>query len=62
MKSLLVILLGVSPVTASAQGVPSIPWAPHDSTRPLPPVVRPAPAAAAPLAPPSDAIVLFGGG
>lgn len=61
MKSLLVILLGVSPVTASAQGVPSIPWAPHDSTRPLPPVVRPAPAAAAPLAPPSDAIVLFGG-
>lgn len=54
-------LLGVIPITAFAQGVPSIRWAPHDSTRPLPPVVRPAPLPAAPL-PPSDAVVLFGGG
>lgn len=61
MKSLLVILLGVSPVTAAAQGVPTIPWPPHDSTRPLPPVIRPAPGPAAPLSPPSDAVVLFDG-
>lgn len=61
MKLFLAILLGVSPITASAQGVPPIPWAPHDSTRPPPPVVRPAPGPAGPWSPPSDAIVLFGG-
>ncbi len=60
MKRFLAILLGVIPITASGQGVPSIPWAPHDSTRPLPPVVRPAPQLAA-LFPPSDAVVLFDG-
>lgn len=61
MKSLLVILLGVSPVTAPAQRGPPVPWAPHDSTRPLPPVVRPAPGPAAPSSAPSDAVILFGG-
>ena len=59
MKIRLVILLGVSPVTVGAQGVPVISWAPHDTTRPLPAVVRAAPPAAA--LPPSDASVLFGG-
>ncbi len=61
MKHFLAVLLGVTPITASAQGVPPIPWAPHDSTRPLPPAVRPAPQPAAPLSPPSDAVLLFGG-
>lgn len=60
MKPLLVMLLSASPVAGPAQGVPSIPWAPHDTTRPLPPVVRPASAPATSL-PPSDAVVLFGG-
>lgn len=61
MKSILAAFLGVSPITASAQGVPRIPWAPHDSARPLPPVVHPAPVPAVPWSPPSDAVVLFDG-
>lgn len=61
MKRLLAVLLGVSPVTAFAQGVPAIPWAPHDSTRPLPPVVTPSAPPAVPLDPPSDAVILFRG-
>lgn len=36
-------------------------WRVHDGTRPQPVVVTPGPAAAAPVAPPSDAIVLFDG-
>lgn len=59
MKAFLLML--VSPVTVLAQGVPSIPWAPHDTTRPLPPVIHPAPAPAGPIAPPGDAVVLFNG-
>ncbi len=59
MRTLLLLL--VTPVTVLAQSVPSIPWAPHDTTRPLPPVVRPAPAPATPVAPPGDALLLFGG-
>ena len=61
MKRFLAILFGVTPITASAQGVPPMPWAPHDTTRPPPPVVRPAPVPAAPSSPPSDAVVLFDG-
>lgn len=61
MKHVLIALLGVIPITASAQDVPSIPWPPHDSTRPLPPVVRPGPPPPGPLLPPSDAVVLFDG-
>jgi hypothetical protein len=38
-----------------------MPWPIHDTTRPQPVVVTPGPAPEAPLAPPSDAIVLFGG-
>lgn len=59
MRTLLLIL--VTPVTVMAQGVPSIPWAPHDTTRPLPPVVRPTPAPPGPQAPPGDAVLLLNG-
>lgn len=51
----------ITPDPASAQTVPAIPWAPHDTTRPLPPVVVAAAAPAVPAPPPSDAVVLFGG-
>ncbi len=61
MKTLLAVLMGMSPITGLAQGVPGIPWAPHDSTRPLPPVVTPAAPPEAPLGRPSDAVLLFGG-
>lgn len=51
----------VLPYPAFPQTVPAIPWAPHDTARPLPPVVRAPAAAALPAPPPSDAVVLFGG-
>jgi hypothetical protein len=41
--------------------LPGQPWHVHDSNRPHPPVVTPAPAAEKPTPPPSDAIVLFDG-
>ncbi|HLP78503.1 MAG TPA: DUF1080 domain-containing protein [Candidatus Paceibacterota bacterium] len=40
--------------------LPGTPWHVHDSGRPLPPVVDPGPATP-PVAPPSDAVVLFDG-
>ena len=45
----------------SAVRTAPMPWAIHDTTRPQPVVVTPGPAPATPLAPPSDATVLFGG-
>jgi hypothetical protein len=62
-RQLLVLLAmaAILPRSSLAQKVPVIPWAPHDTTRPLPPVVRPPPGPAPPVEPPSDAIVLFSG-
>lgn len=59
--TLLMLLALTGPSAAFTQQVPTIPWAPHDTTRPLPPVVRPPAAPAVPATPPSDAIVLFDG-
>jgi len=40
--------------------LPGMPWRVHDPNRPLPPVVTPRPAGG-PVAPPSDAVMLFDG-
>lgn len=57
------LLLGalMVPCPAFSQTVPVIPWAPHDTARPLPPVVRAPAPSALPVPPPSDAVVLFDG-
>ena len=47
--------------TSSTMRTPAMPWPVHAPDRPQPPVVRPGPAPATPLAPPSDATVLFDG-
>lgn len=70
-RSTTVVLLTLAAAynTAMAQGVgyddtpqlPGQPWLVHDSRRPNPPVVTPAPAGD-PTAPPSDAVVLMGEG
>ena len=49
------------PALLAGQQVPAISWAPHDTTRPRPPVVQPGPAPAVPRPAPSDAIALFDG-
>jgi 3-keto-disaccharide hydrolase len=49
------------PATLGAQQVPVISWAPHDTTRPRPPVVQPGPPPVVPQPAPADAIVLFDG-
>lgn len=48
------------PATVLSQ-TPAIAWAPHDTTRPLPPVVVAPGPPAVPAPPPTDAVVLFGG-
>lgn len=57
------ILLSIPMATAPgiAQEVPEIRWTPHDTTRPLPPVIRPPASAALFTLPPSDAVILFDG-
>jgi hypothetical protein len=47
--------------SATTMSNPLMSWAVHDPNRPQPPVVTPGPAPATPMAPPSDAIVLFDG-
>ena len=47
--------------TTPTMRTPPMPWPVHDTTRPPPVVVTPGSASATPLAPPSDAVVLFGG-
>jgi hypothetical protein len=48
--------------SSSSMRTPDMPWAIHDTARTQPVVVTPGAAPAVPMAPPSDAIVLFGGG
>lgn len=54
--------VGALIIRAQQQGPRSpIAWEVHDPNRQLPPVVTPGPAPAEPAAPPSDAVILFGG-
>ena len=46
---------------AAASDQPAKPWPIHDESRPQPPVVEPGPPPERPVAPPSDAVVLFDG-
>jgi hypothetical protein len=47
--------------TTTSMANPLMAWPVHDANRPQPAVVTPGPAPAEPMAPPSDAIVLFDG-
>src|SRR5689334_23673796 len=47
--------------TTTTMRIAPMPWTIHDTTRPQPVVVTPAPVSATMAAPPSDAVVLFGG-
>jgi hypothetical protein len=55
----LALLGGASGAPIAAQQIPNIAFPPHDTTRPVPPVVRATAAVQTP--PPADAIVLFAG-
>lgn len=48
--------------TTTTMRTAPMPWPIHDENRPQPPVVTPGAAPAVPAPPPSDAVVLFGGG
>jgi hypothetical protein len=53
-------LIALAAVVTAAHAQPSTRWPIHSTDRPRPPIVKP-PAGPVPIAPPSDAIVLFGG-
>ena len=62
--SVLLLVACTSATTTSSSTTmtnPLMTWGVHDPNRPQPPVVTPGPAPSTPIAPPSDAIVLFDG-